>query len=83
MITDTRGEDSPERIEPGRDWRLLKEALKNLCDAAWAVHKECPIWSSIDGAMPIKVTTLNALIVARKAADLLLIGKGGISDGRL
>lgn len=66
------GDDIAERIEPGRDWRLLKSALKNLSDAAWDVHKECPVWSSLDGSHPIKVSTLNALIMARQAADELL-----------
>lgn len=65
-------EEREENIAPGKNWKLLRASLKNLNDAAWAVHKECPIWGNIDGTIQIRVRTLNDLILARMAADELL-----------
>ena len=72
MSDQNTGEGRAENIEPGRNWKLLKIALKNLSDAVWDIHKECPVWANIDGTIPIKVKTLNVLILTRMAADELL-----------
>ena len=67
--------ESRENIEPGRDWKILRKALQNLSNAAWEIHKQCPIWVvDTNGSIYIKVNTLNNLIDARTKADELLKG---------